>query len=286
MNLKTWCWRVPHDDRVAIDDHVPGMRPRISRDHADGRLPVYLRVQAVPRALETEDGTLLRLLLLRVSAVSSNPGGANGPKCRRGALSRRFTLRTVRVGQSLVEAQVGRVNGRHEEKSMRPMWLSDCAPGLWRRRAPGRPFGHILAIVAAAGAWALSALGTSAEQPDGARANRLIKSANPYLLPHAHNPVDWYPWGEEAIAKAKKENKPIFVSVGYSTCFWCHVQTIYANAAIAALMSQWFVNIKVDREERPDIDETHMLARNLLTGSGGWPNNLFLTPDLKPFFDR
>ena len=185
------------------------MRPRISRDHADGRLPVYLRMQAVPRALEAEDGRLLRLLLLRESAVSSNPGGANGPKCRRGALSRRFTLRTVRVGQSLVEAQVRRVRGRHEEKSMKPMWLSDCAAGLWRRRASGRPFGHILAIVAAAGAWALSAPGTSADEPDGGRANRLIKSANPYLLQHAHNPVDWYPWGEEAIAKAKKENKPI-----------------------------------------------------------------------------
>jgi uncharacterized protein YyaL (SSP411 family) len=116
--------------------------------------------------------------------------------------------------------------------------------------------------------------------------NRLIHSASPYLLQHAHNPVDWYPWGEEAIARAKKENKPIFLSVGYSTCYWCHVaeRTIYSNPAIAALMNQWFVNIKIDREERPDLDQTFMLARQLLTGSGGWPNNLFLTPDLKPFF--
>jgi uncharacterized protein YyaL (SSP411 family) len=126
----------------------------------------------------------------------------------------------------------------------------------------------------------------AAETPKNARANRLIDSANPYLLQHAHNPVDWYPWGEEAIARAKKENKPIFLSVGYSTCYWCHVaeRTIYSNPAIAALMNQWFINIKVDREERPDVDETYMLARQLMTRSGGWPNNLFLTPDLKPFF--
>jgi len=98
----------------------------------------------------------------------------------------------------------------------------------------------------AAAIWALCPGPMSAETPTMARSNRLINSANPYLLQHAHNPVDWYPWGEEAIGKAKKENKPIFVSVGYSTCFWCHVaeRTIYANAAIAALMNQWFVNIK------------------------------------------
>jgi uncharacterized protein len=125
-----------------------------------------------------------------------------------------------------------------------------------------------------------------AEIPQEAPANRLIHSASPYLLQHAHNPVDWHPWGEEAIAKARKENKLIFISIGYSTCYWCHVaeRTIYSNPAIAALMNQWFVNIKVDREERPDLDQTYMLARQLLTGSGGWPNNLFLTPDLKPFF--
>src|SRR6476660_712698 len=116
--------------------------------------------------------------------------------------------------------------------------------------------------------------------------NRLIDSAIPYLLQHAHNPVDWYPWGEEAIGKARKENKLIFLSIGYSTCYWCQVaeRTIYSNPAIAALMNQWFVNIKLDREERPDLDATFMLARQALTGSGGWPNNLFLTPDLKPFF--
>lgn len=132
----------------------------------------------------------------------------------------------------------------------------------------------------------LLAAPAAAEVPAQTHTNRLIHSASPYLLQHAHNPVDWYPWGEEAIAKARRENKLIFLSVGYSTCYWCHVaeRTIYSNPAIAALMNRWFVNIKIDREERPDLDKTYMLARQLLTGSGGWPNNLFLTPDLKPFF--
>ena len=119
-----------------------------------------------------------------------------------------------------------------------------------------------------------------------AYANRLVDSNNPYLLLHAHNPVDWYPWGPEAIAKARAEHKPIFLSVGYSTCYWCHVaeRTLYSKPEIAKLMNQWFVNVKVDREERPDVDRIYMLARQILTGPGGWPNNVFLTPDLKPFF--
>jgi len=98
--------------------------------------------------------------------------------------------------------------------------------------------------------------------------------------------VDWYPWGPEAFEKAKKENKPIFVSVGYSTCYWCHVaeRTIYSNPEIAKLMNQWFVNVKVDSEQRPDVDRIYMLARQIMTGQGGWPNNLFVTPDLKPFY--
>jgi uncharacterized protein len=116
--------------------------------------------------------------------------------------------------------------------------------------------------------------------------NRLINSNDPYLLLHAHNPVDWYPWGSEALERAKRENKPIFVSIGYSTCYWCHIaeREIYSNPAIAKLMNEWFINIKVDREQRPDLDGVYMDARLLLTGSGGWPNNLFLTPDLKPFY--
>jgi len=123
-----------------------------------------------------------------------------------------------------------------------------------------------------------------AQGPAPAHTNRLIHSANPYLLQHAHNPVDWYPWGPEAIARAKVENRLIFLSIGYSTCYWCHLaeRTVYADPAIAALMNAWFVNIKVDREERPDLDQAYMAARHLLTGSGGWPNNLFLSPDLEP----
>ena len=116
--------------------------------------------------------------------------------------------------------------------------------------------------------------------------NRLIHSADPYLLLHAHNPVDWYPWGPEAFAKAKAEGKPIFLSVGYSTCYWCHVaeKTIYSDPAIAKLMNEWFVNVKVDREERPDVDRLYMDATSMLTGHGAWPNNVFMTPDGAPFY--
>ncbi|MEO8277147.1 MAG: DUF255 domain-containing protein [Thermoanaerobaculia bacterium] len=118
------------------------------------------------------------------------------------------------------------------------------------------------------------------------RTNRLSHESSPYLLLHAHNPVDWFPWGPEALAKAKAEDKPIFLSVGYSTCFWCHVmeRESFSDPAIAGLMNEEFVNIKVDREERLDLDEIYMLATQLLTGQGGWPNSVFLTPELKPFF--
>jgi len=117
--------------------------------------------------------------------------------------------------------------------------------------------------------------------------NRLIDSGNPYLLLHAHNPVDWYPWGPEALEKAKRENRPIFLSIGYSTCYWCHVaeRTLFSNPRIAELMNRWFVSIKVDREERPDLDAVYMSATELLTGgAGGWPNNVFLTPTAEPFY--
>jgi uncharacterized protein YyaL (SSP411 family) len=116
--------------------------------------------------------------------------------------------------------------------------------------------------------------------------NRLIREKSPYLLLHAHNPVDWYPWGEEAFAKAKRENKPIFLSIGYYTCHWCHVmeRESYSDPAIAELINRWFVAIKVDREERPDIDNEYMSFVEATTGIGGWPMNVFLTPDLKPFF--
>jgi len=119
-----------------------------------------------------------------------------------------------------------------------------------------------------------------------AAANRLIHSSSPYLLQHAHNPVDWYPWGEEAFAKARNENKPILLSIGYSTCYWCHVmeREIFENPEIAKLMNQSIVSIKIDREQRPDVDEVYMTATQLIMRGGGWPNNVFVTPDLKPFY--
>ena len=116
--------------------------------------------------------------------------------------------------------------------------------------------------------------------------NRLIDEKSPYLLQHAHNPVDWYPWGPEAFEKAHRENKPIFLSIGYSTCHWCHVmeRESFENEAIAALMNRHFVAIKVDREERPDVDRIYMAFVQATTGGGGWPMSVWLTPELKPFY--
>ena len=116
--------------------------------------------------------------------------------------------------------------------------------------------------------------------------NRLGKEKSPYLLQHAHNPVDWYPWGEEAFAKAKKEDKPVFLSIGYSTCHWCHVMEdeSFSDPATAKILNENFVSIKVDREERPDIDSVYMSYVMAVTGSGGWPMNVFLTGDKKPFY--
>jgi uncharacterized protein YyaL (SSP411 family) len=115
--------------------------------------------------------------------------------------------------------------------------------------------------------------------------NRLAQEKSPYLLQHAHNPVDWLPWGEEAFAKARRENKPIFLSIGYSTCHWCHVMAheSFENADVAAIMNREFVNIKVDREERPDVDRVYMTFVQATTGGGGWPMSVWLTPELKPF---
>jgi len=116
--------------------------------------------------------------------------------------------------------------------------------------------------------------------------NRLINETSPYLLQHASNPVDWYPWGEEALKKAKEEDKAILISIGYSTCHWCHVmeRESFENEGIASYMNEYFVCIKIDREERPDLDAMYMDACVAMVGKGGWPMNLFLTPDLKPFF--
>ena len=121
--------------------------------------------------------------------------------------------------------------------------------------------------------------------PTTTQTNRLAHEKSPYLLQHAHNPVQWYPWGEEAFAKARKENKPIFLSIGYSTCHWCHVMAheSFENEEVAAIMNREFVNIKVDREERPDVDRVYMTFVQATTGSGGWPMSVWLTPDLKPF---
>ena len=136
--------------------------------------------------------------------------------------------------------------------------------------------------------WIVGADEAALKNPDGSWkwTNRLIHETSPYLLLHAHNPVEWYAWGDEAVERAKKENKLIFLSVGYSTCYWCHVmeREVFSNPEIAAVMNKDFINIKIDREERPDLDEIYMTATQLLIQRGGWPNSVFLTPDLKPFY--
>src|SRR5690242_21072967 len=116
-------------------------------------------------------------------------------------------------------------------------------------------------------------------------ANRLINEKSPYLQQHAHSPVDWYAWGPEAFEKARKDVKPIFLSIGYSTCHWCHVmeRESFENEQTAAIMNKYFVSIKVDREERPDVDRIYMSYVQATTGGGGWPMSVWLTPELKPF---
>ena len=115
--------------------------------------------------------------------------------------------------------------------------------------------------------------------------NRLAQETSPYLLQHAHQRVDWYPWGAEALDKARQEDKPIFLSIGYSACHWCHVMSreCFDNEELARQMNERFVNIKVDREERPEIDAIYMNALIAMNGQGGWPLNLFLTPEQKPY---
>src|SRR4051794_7194876 len=115
---------------------------------------------------------------------------------------------------------------------------------------------------------------------------KLADETSPYLLQHAHNPVEWYPWGEEAFAKARAEDKPVFLSIGYSACHWCHVmeRESFENDDIAAVLNEHFVSIKVDREERPDVDSIYMEAVQMMTGHGGWPMSMFLTPAGAPFY--
>ena len=119
-----------------------------------------------------------------------------------------------------------------------------------------------------------------------AHTNRLANETSPYLLQHAHNPVDWYPWGDEAFERARREDKPVFLSIGYAACHWCHVmeRECFENDSLAALLNERFVSIKVDREERPDLDAIYMKSVQMLTGGGGWPMSVFLTPDGRPFF--
>src|SRR5574339_539209 len=120
----------------------------------------------------------------------------------------------------------------------------------------------------------------------GRKPNRLAGETSPYLLQHAYNPVDWYPWGDEALKTARAANKPILLSIGYAACHWCHVMEheSFEDPATAALMNEQFVNIKVDREERPDLDSIYMNAVVALTGHGGWPMSVFLTPEGIPFY--
>ena len=122
--------------------------------------------------------------------------------------------------------------------------------------------------------------------PAYSHTNHLAREKSPYLLQHAHNPVDWYPWGQPAFARARQENKPIFLSIGYSTCHWCHVmeRESFESEEVAKFLNEHFVSIKVDREERPDVDKIYMTFVQAMTSQGGWPLNVFLTPDLKPFY--
>ena len=116
--------------------------------------------------------------------------------------------------------------------------------------------------------------------------NRLASETSPYLLQHAHNPVDWFPWGDEALEKARAEDKPLLVSIGYAACHWCHVmeRESFEDPATAEIMNRNFVNVKIDREERPDLDHIYMEAVQAIAGNGGWPLNVFLTPECKPFY--
>ena len=135
------------------------------------------------------------------------------------------------------------------------------------------------------GTLSMNTTSSDTSQHSGRPANQLAGETSPYLLQHAHNPVDWHPWGPVAIERARSENKPIFLSIGYSACHWCHVmeRESFENPAIAAIMNEHFINIKVDREERPDLDQIYMNAVQAMTGHGGWPMSVFLTPRPRAF---
>jgi uncharacterized protein len=122
--------------------------------------------------------------------------------------------------------------------------------------------------------------------PGSGRTNRLALETSPYLLQHASNPVDWFPWGPDALARARLLDRPIFLSIGYAACHWCHVmeRESFEDQETAAFLNAWFIAVKVDREERPDLDQLYMGAVQAMTGQGGWPMSVFLTPDGRPFF--
>src|SRR5258705_10146022 len=145
---------------------------------------------------------------------------------------------------------------------------------------------RFLVVISLAACSAAGLAATGAPGVSGARPNHLLGQSSPYLLQHVDNPIDWYPWGAEAFRKSKKENRPIFLSIGYSACHWCHVmeRETFSDDEVARLLNERFVSIKVDREERPDLDAIYMNAVLVMTGRGGWPMTVFLTPDRKPFF--
>src|SRR4051812_34845222 len=159
----------------------------------------------------------------------------------------------------------------------RTLERSACAPTLHVRRTRF----HLRACISSPG----QVRSSSVTAQPSARTNRLAREKSPYLLQHADNPVDWMPWNEEAFAKARAEDKPIFLSIGYSTCHWCHVMAheSFEDEGTAEIMNREFVNIKVDREERPDVDRVYMTFVQATTGHGGWPMSVWLTPELKPF---
>src|SRR3990167_7418727 len=169
-----------------------------------------------------------------------------------------------------------------------PMWPCPCSVLHVRLGWPALA----LALVSACGPAKPPRSGETVPEPTpmaqttSQMPNRLIHEQSPYLLQHAHNPVDWYPWGEEAFARAQAEEKPVFLSIGYSTCHWCHVmeRESFESPDIAALLNEHFISVKVDREEHPDVDQLYMNAVMTMTGHGGWPLTVFLTPDRRPFF--
>jgi uncharacterized protein len=193
------------------------------------------------------------------------------------SLTRTPSLHSARNSKRFLDSarndKNGDVNVRRE--------LKRAAPGAVAAMTSDFRFG-ILALT-----WFVTSthIGAEPTPAPSEHTNRLAHEKSPYLLQHAHNPVDWYPWGEEAFAKARRENKPIFLSVGYSTCHWCHVMAheSFESEEVAAIMNREFVNIKVDREERPDVDRVYMTFVQATTGGGGWPMSVWLTPDLKPF---